>query len=128
MLPMRDIEIIFQAVDPELQDIVLELRNIIACVAPQATETVLWRGLTYFDQSRGGPVKGGFCQIGVRKDHVRLEFIRGSVLPDPAGLLRGNRKYKRYVRLNSFRAAPWDRLQELVLASTRVDPATLQLR
>jgi hypothetical protein len=128
MLPSRDIETILRDIDPEWRDIILELRSLIVSAAPNASETFLWRGLTYFDKARGGPVKGGFCQIGIHRDHVRLEFLRGCALPDPAHLLRGDRKYKRYVRLTSFNDAPWSQLSDLVRASTRVDPATLELR
>ena len=128
MLPVRDIETIFKGSSPDLRDIVLELRNIISTAAPTATETVLWRGLAYFEERLGGPIKGGFCQIAVRHDHVRLEFIRGSALPDPGRLLRGDRKYKRYVPLDSFDTVPWKLLADLITASTRVDPVTLKLR
>ena len=126
MLSVRDIETIFQNSNPDLRDIVLELRNIISATAPTATETVLWRGLTYFEERLGGPIKGGFCQIAVHRDHVRLEFIRGSALPDPGHLLRGDRKYKRFVPLDSFDTVPWNLLSDLIEASTRVDPVTLK--
>jgi len=56
MLPTRYLEKFLQQTQPHLQEIVLELRNIIASVAPTATETVLWNGLSYYDEKRGGPV------------------------------------------------------------------------
>jgi len=128
MLPTRYLEKFLQQSQPHLQEIVLELRNIIASVAPAATETVLWDGLSYYDDTRGGPISAGICQIGVHEDHVRLAFIHGSFLPDPQHLLEGDQKYKRFVRLHSFENAPWDDLKDLITASFHFDPRTLQPR
>ena len=111
-----------------MQDIVFELRNIIATVAPSATEVILWKGINYFFQERGGPVSAGICQINVLEDHVRLGFIHGAYLPDPRGLLEGDRKVKRFVRLTSYENAPWDALRDLILASSQFDPYLLKPR
>jgi hypothetical protein len=48
MLPIRQIELFLKHTPAHLQEIVLELRNIIAWVAPDATEVVRWGGLSYF--------------------------------------------------------------------------------
>jgi hypothetical protein len=128
MLPSRYIEKFLQQTQPDLQDIVLELRNIIVSVTPTATEKILWEGLSYHDDERGGPVSAGICQISVREDHVRLAFIHGAFLPDPQGLLEGDQKYKRFVRINSYESAPWDYLKDLITASSRFDPYSLQTR
>jgi hypothetical protein len=108
-----------------LKDIVFELRNMIAETAPHATEKILWGGLSYYDADRGGAVKGGICQIEIHADHVRLSFIHGAFLPDPQGLLQGERLYKRYVRLESYDSAPWDALGELIRAASHFDPASI---
>lgn len=107
-----------------LRDIAFELRNLIAAVAPDVTETVLWEGLSYFNPKVGGPIKGAICQIAILQDHVRLAFVRGAFLPDPQGLLegKGRSKYKRYVILRSYDTAPWSYLRELVSSSYRLDP------
>jgi len=128
MLPTRYLEKFLQQTQPHLQEIVLELRNIIASVAPAATETVLWNGLSYYDEKRGGPVSAGICQIDVHEDHVRLAFIHGSFLSDPQHLLEGVRKYKRFVRIQSFENAPWDYLKDLITSSSHFDPRSLQTR
>jgi hypothetical protein len=126
MLPSRYLDKFLQQTEPGLQDIVLELRNIIASVAPGATETVLWKGLSYYFKERGGPVSAGICQIGIHEDHIRLAFIHGAFLPDPKGLLEGDRLYKRFIRLQSYDDAPWEDLKELITASSRFDPRSLQ--
>ena len=126
MFPRSQIEKVFERVRPDQLDIVLELRNIIVSVAPDAAETAHWKGLCYYHQDRGGPVSAGICQIGVQPDHVRLGFIHGAFLPDPKGLLEGDRKYKRFVRLTSYEGAPWDDLKDLIAASSAFDPRTLK--
>jgi len=64
--------------------------------APDATETILWKTLSYHDAVRGGKVKGAVCQISLHADHVRLSFIHGAALPDPSGILRGDRQVKAF--------------------------------
>jgi hypothetical protein len=71
MLPIHEVETFLQHTPAHLQEIVLELRNVIASVAPDAVEVVRWGGLSYFHAGRGGIVSAGICQIGVHEDHVR---------------------------------------------------------
>jgi len=113
----------FLAHKPEpLKEIVFELRNLIAEIAPHATEKIQWKGLSYFDAARGGTVKGGICQIEVHDDHVRLSFVHGAFLDDPRGLLGGERLSKRYIRLESYESAPWEQLEELIRIAAVFDP------
>ncbi len=109
----------------ELQETILEIRNLVFKCAPDAHEQILHGGLSYLKIEGGGPVKDGICQIHVRDNAVRLAFIHGSFLPDPMGLLRGDRKAKRYVEIRSMEEAPWSALQELIQASVTFDPRTI---
>lgn len=122
---LYEIERFLERKPETLKDIVFELRNLIAEIAPCATEKILWGGLSYYDASRGGAVKGGICQIEIHADHVRLSFIHGAFLPDPQGLLQGERLFKRYVRLESYESTPWKALEELIRVSSQLDPASL---
>jgi hypothetical protein len=99
------------------RDIAYELRNLISKYAPNVTERILWGGLSYHDTTRGGAVKGAVCQIELHGNHVRLSFIHGVRLPDPRGLLEGDRLSKRYVRLERFEDIPWDALGDLIRAA-----------
>jgi len=128
VLPTLFLDRHLEHIRPELRDIILELRNIIASVAPNATETLHRRGLTYYDKERGGPVSAGICQIGFHQDHIRLAFIHGAFLPDPKGLLEGDRKYKRYIRIQSYEQAPWDYLADLITSSAHFDPYSLKVQ
>lgn len=108
---------------PDIQDVVLELRDLVISVASGATERILWKSLSYYNADVGGPVKGAICQISVHGNHVRLSFIHGSFLPDPIGLLEGDRKYKRFVRIGSIETIPRTALKELIVSAARFRPA-----
>jgi hypothetical protein len=128
MLPLHEIETFLQHTPVPLQEIVLELRNIIAAAAPDAVEVVRWGDLGYFHEGRGGLVSAGICQIEIRKDHVRLAFIHGAFLSEPRGLFQGTQKYKRFIRIDSYNNAPWDYFKELIGSSARFDPRSLQVQ
>jgi hypothetical protein len=128
MLPAHFIEKKLQYTRPDLRDIVMEIRNIIASVAPEATESQHSRGFSYYYKERGGPVSAGICQIGIFPDHIRLGFIHGAFLPDPQGLLVGDPKYKKHLRIYQYEEAPWDYMRMLIEASSRFDPYTLKER
>lgn len=128
MLSLHEIEIFLRQTPGHLQDIVLELRSLIASVVPDAVEVIRWGGLSYFHKGRGGIVSAGICQIGIHEDHVRLAFIHGVFLSDPRHLLEGTQKVKRYIRLASFDDAPWDDLKQLIEESSRLDPHSLQIK
>ena len=122
MPPFHQVEAFLQRTPVHLQDIVLELRNIVTSIASDEVEVIRWRGLSYFHEGRGGIVSAGICQIGIHKDHVRLAFIHGAFLGDPKHLLAGNQKAKRYIKLKSYDAAPWDDLKQLIEESSKFDP------
>ena len=128
MLPTHQLESYLAHINPALRDIVLEIRNIVAVVASDATEVMHSRGMSYYHAARGGPVSAGICQTMVYRDHIRLAFIHGSFLPEPRGLFEGAPKYKRYLRIYSYDEAPWDYLKELITVSARFDPRTLSVR
>ncbi|HLE05214.1 MAG TPA: DUF1801 domain-containing protein [Anaerolineales bacterium] len=108
-----------------LKEIALELRNMVASVCPEATERILWGGLSYHNSRHGGPVKGAICQIELRRDHVRLSFIHGVRLMDRTSLLGGDRLSKRFLVLKSIEAAPWGEIRQLIEEAARLDPSTL---
>src|SRR5512139_1438601 len=121
MQPTHDIELYLTQAAPQLsreqRDIIFELRDIIATIAPTATETFHRKGFSYYYAERGGPVSAGICQINWERDHIRLAFNHGAFLPDPKGLLQGDRLYKRYVKLVSFEHIPWNDVQNLIAAA-----------
>lgn len=124
MLTSAEIERHFIATPAHLLDIVLEIRSLVAAEAPAATERIRGNTLSYFIESRGGPVSAGVCGLTVESDHVRLFFPLGAFLPDPAGLLRGKGLGMRYIPLKSYDDTPWDDLAALIQASHHFNPRT----
>ena len=103
MLSLPELIEHYQTLPAEQLDILVELRNLVAQIAPGATEEVRRQGLVYYWAERGGPVSAGICQILIQPDCIHLAFIHGSFLPDPAGLLRSDgRLVKRYVPIESY--------------------------
>ena len=127
MQNLREIEKHLQYIHPDLRDIVLELRNLIASVAPNATEDIRFKGLSYYFKEHGGPVSAGICGIGWKKDHVRLFFVHGAFLPDPKSMLKGTGKAMRYVNLTSFDSITWDDLRNLIYEHANFDPRSLSI-
>lgn len=122
MLPLREIETFLQHMPPHLQEIVLELRNLIASVAPDTVEVVRWGGMSYYHAGRGGIISAGICQIGFHKDHIRLAFIHGAFISDPRHMLKGTQIAKRSVRIESYDDAPWEYFRGLILSASKFDP------
>jgi hypothetical protein len=122
MLSLYEIEVFLQRTPSGLQDIVFELRNLIAEVAPDAAEVIRWGGLSYYHERRGGLISAGICQIGIHEEYIRLDFIHGIHLSDPRHILEGTQKSKRYIRLRSYEDAPWENIKRLIEESSQLDP------
>lgn len=121
MLPTSFIEKFFEWIPDDFKEIVFEVRNIVVSVDPAATEEILWKGVCYYDAKRGGPVSANICHVSVLPDHVRLAFLQGVYLADPLGLLEGDQKAKRVLRILSYETAPWDYIRELVRSADQFD-------
>ncbi len=126
MLHLREVELFLQRTPTHLQDIVWELRNLVASVAPDAVEVIRWGGLNYFHDGRGGIVRAGICQIEIHQDHVRLAFIHGAFLREPRHLFEGTQKYKRYLSLKSYEVVPWNYVKQLIEEASHFDPLSLR--
>lgn len=123
-LPSTAVEHYLQFARPDLREIALELRNLVASVCPSATERILWGGLSYHDAIKGGPVKGAICQIAVERDCVKLAFIHGARLNDPDALLEGERLSKRYITVDEYEGAPWHSLRDLIAEAAALETAS----
>jgi len=127
MLPFHTIKNFLKYTHPELSEIVLELRSLVALVAPDATENLRPSGLVYYFGDLGGPVSAGICGIALKPDHIRLYFTQGAFIPDPSGLLRGTGKAMRYLRLESYEAVPWEDIRVLIMEHANFDPGSFTI-
>jgi hypothetical protein len=123
-LSSLEVERFLSFTPPEVRDIVLELRSLVSSICPNATERILWGGLSYHDSAKGGPVKGAICQIEFDKNHVRLSFIHGARLRDPESMLVGDQLSKRHLPIVSYELAPWDAIRDLIEEAAALDPST----
>ena len=103
-------------------DVAMELRELVLETAPETTETVLWKGISYHKAYEGGRVKGAVCQIGPKDDCVHLAFIHGAFLPDPEGLLEGDRKAKRYIPIRSRKDIRREAFKKLIRVAVHFRP------
>lgn len=122
-LSSAEVERFLAFTKPDLKEIVLELRNLVFSICPHATERILWRGLSYHDATKGGPVRGAICQIELGRDQVRIAFIHGARLHDPEQLLGGDRLSKRHVIISSFEGAPWGSIGSLIEEASELNPS-----
>ena len=128
MIPLAMLEKHLKFLPEDILDIVMEIRDIVERLCPEAVERLDRNGIVYYDANRGGPVKAGICQILFKQDYINLEFIHGAFLPDPAHLLRGSNLYKKQILLGAFNDVPWDEVTELITASAHFDPASLLIK
>lgn len=106
-------------------DTILEIRTLVEKICPDAVERLDRQGITYYDASRGGPVKAGICQVFYTRGTLALAFIHGAFLPDPHHLLEGDTLAKRKMVLPAFDQVNWQAVKDLVQASAAFDPLTL---
>ncbi len=116
-----DVHAFLDGLDSDSRAIVAALREVVRRTVPDAAETVLWGGLSYHTPWVGGRVKGAVCQVGAKGGEVRLEFIHGIRLADPAGLLRGDRRSKRYVAIRSEAEARRPEIEALIRDASAID-------
>lgn len=110
------------ALSPVTKKLVSALRNVIRRTVLHAEESVLWGGLSYHRPQVGGRVKGAVCQIVVKGDRVRLDFIHGIRLPDPCGVLQGDRVSKRFVVIETVADAERPEIIALIEEAAALDP------
>ncbi len=99
---------------PEWQPILSELRYMILQLTPAIEESIKWKVPFY-------SYNGLLCYLNVRKKEVDIGFYHGAKLPNANGLLVGNGKLVRHIKIKSFaeieakRAAILEIFQEAIL-------------
>jgi len=127
MLPFQTVQQFLRFTPPALSEIVFEIRNLVAEIAPNATEDIRHGGLVYYFGESGGPVSAGICRVAIKPDHIRLYFTHGAFLPDRSQLLKGSGKAMRYLVLTSFESAPWNEIAVLIKDHADFDPRSFTI-
>jgi len=98
---------------PQVREIAVRAREVILSVLPDATEKVYpgWKVIQY---ATGANMKSVFAAISPQRERVNLGLAGGIHLPDPDGLLEGDGKAIRHIKLTSPEAAGAPAVRELV--------------
>jgi hypothetical protein len=98
---------------PPVREIAVKAREVILSVMPGATEKVYpgWKVIQY---AVGADMKAVFAVISPQRERVNLGLANGVDLEDPDGLLEGDGKAIRHVKLTSPEAASAPAVRELV--------------
>jgi hypothetical protein len=117
-----DLNAFLDVLSPRTRKLVLALRNVIRHTVQHVEESLLWGSLSYHRPKVGGRVKGAVCQIVVKGEQVRLDFIHGIRLADPLGLLQGGRVSKRFVPIETVADAKRPEIAALIREAAALDP------
>jgi hypothetical protein len=100
--------------DEEMGSLARDLRNMILEQVPDMDEVIKWKNLFY-------EKKGHVCAIVIHKDHVNLQFARGTELDDPERILEGTGKKIRHVKINNTKEINSDKLKNLVVEAVNLN-------
>ena len=89
-----------------------DLRNMILEQVADMDEVIKWKNLFY-------EKKGFVCAIVIHKDHVNLQFARGTELEDPEGILEGTGKKIRHVKINNTKEINSNILKNMVVEAVK---------
>ena len=78
---------------PRNRDVIRALRQFVSRIAPQLQESVKWGNGCWVQG------KAPVAYVYSAPDHVQFGFFRGSALRDQDGLLRGEGKFVRHVKV-----------------------------
>jgi hypothetical protein len=117
-----DVRAFLNSLSPEIRGVVSALRAVVLRTIPEAEESVVWGSLSYHRPEVGGRVKGAVCLIVAKKGKVRLDFIHGIRLADPADLLCGRQVSKRYVPIETGEDVERPEIAALIRDAAALDP------
>jgi len=90
----RDVEAYVRSIEPGKRALVQTLRRLVKARAPHLVELMKWGNVCWVGA-------GNVCLIHVANDTLDFGFFMGASLPDPAGILVGNGKYLRMVKVRT---------------------------
>ena len=80
---------------PRNQSVIRALRRFVKRVAPQLQESVKWGNGCWVQG------KAPIAYVYSAPDHVQFGFFGGSTLRDPSGLLNGDGKFVRHIKVRN---------------------------
>ena len=110
------------ATQAQLQ-LLLATRRAVLKALPACNEFIKWDSLSYQKSDPDGAIKGGVCQISLRRGQVVIGFIHGAFLPDPGKLLAGTGKAKRFLPIPGAAFLKDPHLSAFLHAAAIFDPS-----
>jgi hypothetical protein len=124
-MPGPTLDAFLASFTPAVRALALEARALILDVHPGATERV-WPGWKNVGYGTGPSMGEMVCAVAPVTERISVNFARGTELPDPAGLLEGQGKRGRHVKLanaEALRSPAFRALLEAAFA-TATEPRT----
>jgi hypothetical protein len=116
--PTRALAEFLKPYDPPVRALALGLRKLVISEVAPCQETLFRTSYTVaFLYSASARVSESFCHVTVHRQHVNLAFMRGSLLPDPGGVLRGDGAWMRHIQVKSADDLSRPELRALVRAA-----------
>jgi hypothetical protein len=91
-----------------------DIRNMILELVPEMDEVIKWKNL-FYEQN------GFVCAIVLHKDHVNLQFARGTELKDPTKMLEGTGKKIRHVKIYGSDLINTEKLKKLIIEAVNLN-------
>lgn len=81
---------------PEKAKIIKALRKMILQIMPKTEEVMMYGGIVYKTDKL-------LCGLFTRKNHISIEFGKGSEMDDPYSVLEGTGKERRHIKISAYR-------------------------
>jgi hypothetical protein len=123
--PTEDLIRHLSAFDLRVGELALMLREVVLDEAPAANEGLYSGYALSISYSFTDKWTQGFCYIGVYRNHVNLGFIQGADLPDPQGLLQGEGKQLRHIKIKTPGDLEQNHLRRFLRAAIKLNQKEL---
>jgi hypothetical protein len=113
----KNVEAYVRSLEPGKRALVQTLRRLVKAQAPHLVEVMKWGNVCWVGA-------GNVCLIHVADDHLDFGFFMGASLPDPKGILVGNGKFLRMVKVRKTADIRPRALAEVVASAISLDGLT----
>ena len=118
--PARQLAAFIAKFEPKMQTLIRAVRRAVRRRLPTANELV-WDNYNFFviGYSATERPSDSILSIAAGASGVGLSFYRGSTLPDPKGILLGEGKQNRFIRLDSAKILERPEVEALIAAAVK---------
>ena len=118
--PARQLAAFIAKFEPKMQTLIRAVRRAVRRRLPTANELV-WDNYNFFviGYSATERPSDSILSIAAGASGVGLSFYRGSTLPDPKGILLGEGKQNRFIRLESAKVLERPEVEALIAAAVK---------